>query len=302
MSAGRTSGIPPTLVVTTSRPQLRKVVFVRWLVHAVFFVSWLSLGEWCRVKTDTTHLLRPSSLHNGHAESLRHRTVQKNLTLGEDGGHFLVRYSADDFHTVLQLMAFLRLLNLNAAGSVAADDDSQAWVEVADGMQRLGQQAGPLSNDQSASHDNDNLLCAVAAHNWIAPSQSLRAGSRHKHTADNSVGDDGSLVHSNTSPQHCVFSPRVGNTDDVAGITQSELQETIGDDTAEVAEAKQRMVRKHSRNTQRSRIKKSIMSERGEGRVAVHDVNLLAEKDVTHERKLRHDSRQSALVVKSGHG
>ena len=120
---------------------------------------------------------------------------------------------------------------------------------------------------------------------------------RREYVRIDGVGDDRDLVLGHVRPQDGVALAHVGHANAVIRVGQRVLEEGVGDDRRGVLEPEQRVIREHRGQVEQRGHEKGLVGQRREGRMAVHDVDLLPAENPFHDRKRSDDRRQDGFVV-----
>lgn len=98
-------------------------------------------------------------------------------------------------------------------------------------------------------------------------------------------------------------SPCMAYTNAMIHITQSKLEQFIGQDTRSIRKPKQRMVREYRPQPHRSSMQNSLMTQTTQTRMPVYNFDLLSDDDISEDRKERKDCRHSrfSIYYKEGH-
>lgn len=89
----------------------------------------------------------------------------------------------------------------------------------------------------------------------------------------------------------------MADANDVVYITQCELQEFVGQYGSGIGESKQRMVCEHCAQPHGPRMEDSLLAETAQTRMAVDNLDLLADDDVAEYREEGEDSRHRRFAV-----
>ena len=89
----------------------------------------------------------------------------------------------------------------------------------------------------------------------------------------------------------------MADSDDVVDIAQREFEELVGQDTGRVCEPKQRMIRENCPQTHGPRVEDGLMTQRTQTGVAVNNLDLLSDDDISKDGKEREDGGECRLAV-----
>ena len=87
------------------------------------------------------------------------------------------------------------------------------------------------------------------------------------------------------------------NSDDMINIAQRELQKLIGQDTSSICKSKERMIGKDRPQTHRPRMKNRLMTHTAKTSMAMYNLNLFSDDDITEDRKKGEDRGESRFSV-----
>jgi hypothetical protein len=87
------------------------------------------------------------------------------------------------------------------------------------------------------------------------------------------------------------------DADDMIHIAQSELQQFVRQDARSICKSKQRMIRKHRPQIHRPGMQDSLMAKTAQARMAVHNLNLFPDDDVSKYRKKGEDCWKSGFSI-----
>lgn len=120
--------------------------------------------------------------------------------------------------------------------------------------------------------------------------------------SDDGIGYDRHHQGIQRRAQHCVLLARVADTYAVVHVAQTELEELVRQNTRRISEAEQRVVREDGAQPHAPRVEDSLVAEVAQTRVAVHDLDALADADVAEQREEGEDGREGGLAVHDEEG
>lgn len=94
-----------------------------------------------------------------------------------------------------------------------------------------------------------------------------------------------------------VHPPSMRDADDVIDVAQRELEQLVCHDASSVTEAKKRMIGKDRPQTHRTCVQDALMAQITERCMAMHNLNLLANEDLSEQWKGAEDCRESRAAI-----
>lgn len=91
--------------------------------------------------------------------------------------------------------------------------------------------------------------------------------------------------------------PSMTHTDDMIDITQDELEQLVCENTCSICKAKQAVIRKDRSQAHGPRMEKCLMTQTAQTGVTVHDLDLLADDNITKDWKERKDGGKGGLAI-----
>ena len=213
------------------------------------------------------------------------------ITASDEGfADVAVLDSAEDLDAVLELVLGDHALEGGLLRAVAANDEVDLRELLADHRDDVDEEVCALAEGESRDEDDVDRVEGKA----------LRRV-RLEAVAVDGVRDNGDVLRVQERAQRQVLLRDVRDGDNVVNIGQKELQELVHVEAGEVGEAEERVVRVDALVAHRAPVQQAFLAEVGGRRVAVDDVDALADQDLAEERQEEPDLEEDRVVEQRLH-
>ena len=255
-------------------------------------------------------------LHNDSAKGLGQAWVEIYVALDHHIPHFFVADGSQQLNLLLQHVLLYHLLKVYALWSIPSDDETGIGVILKDPGNSSDEEVGALVVEKARDDNDRDGVIESQVVRWLGAyaAQRMDATSllrfvvgcmgprgpvveRLKIFRDNGIGDDGNHRGIERRTKNGVLLAGVAHTYYVVHVAEGELQHLVGENAGCIGKAEERVVCKDRANAHRSCMQDGFVTKVTQAPMAVDNVDVLAQNDISEKGKEGEDCGKGSASV-----